>query len=177
MEEDSFVEPLRNQNGIEEHFNGEYIENNTFEISRDDSRSQTVEVIPRRTNIDTLEQMNANLRHNFGQRIQSLLNDTALVENDEEMNIEEPEINNEAVITPIIAPVIPPIIAPVITPIIAPISNDVIAPISKAPIPKDCLSTDCHHMIELGMHFNRTDLLKGYGGSSWLSLVLLVIAH
>ena len=83
------------------------------------------------------------------------------MENDEEMNIEEPEINNEAVITPIT------VITPVITPIIAPISNDVIAPIAKAtkaPIPKDCLRTDCHHMIERGMHFNRTDLLKGYGG-------------
>ena len=56
-----------------------------------------------------LEQMNANLRHNFGQRIKSLLNNTALSENDEEMNIEEPEIINEAV-APITNVVITPII-------------------------------------------------------------------
>ena len=35
----------------------------------------------------------------------------------------------------------------------------------KGPIPKDCQKGDCRHLVENGLHFNRTDLNKGYGGS------------
>ena len=35
----------------------------------------------------------------------------------------------------------------------------------QAPIPKDCSKDTCRHLIENGLHFNRSDLLKGYGGT------------
>ena len=34
----------------------------------------------------------------------------------------------------------------------------------KAPIPKQCNLGNCKHFIENGLHFNKTDLQKGYGG-------------
>ena len=35
----------------------------------------------------------------------------------------------------------------------------------KAPIPKDCREENFHHLFENGLHCNRSDLLKGYGGT------------
>ena len=47
----------------------------------------------------------------------------------------------------------------------------------KGPIPKDCQKGDCRHLVENGLLFNRTDLNKGYGVNSKVSIHSLMKTH